>query len=390
MSETDVLRAPQTGPIRLDDMPEGQISLIVFGPGRGEAIVLVLPDGSIGVVDGCREPEKNDPVGRGDPVRELLATMGRRRLRFVCLTHPHADHYPGLGRLLQWHRPEKVFVTLPLTGDYKKVFLAYSAALEKGVPPAEKGGLERFYAQVERFESSGGEINHMDERKLLLEENSLCGARLAIWSCGPAPADVKRTLNDLLGYAQAHATKAPLPPETIDPNIASGALHVHWGDAGLLLTGDLLRGEHPLSGWNKTESWLCPPGHPVQVINVAHHGSEGAHHDGLWAKLQPKLAIVTPFQNAQNGQPPKRSDLDRLASTATVVVTTPPAWLGTAGAASATPLGRVIPVTSRSTALKGIIEPALAINNAVAVSLDKTGAITRLILSGAASLYPFT
>jgi glyoxylase-like metal-dependent hydrolase (beta-lactamase superfamily II) len=43
----------------------------------------------------------------GDPMRELLNGLEASgggpapfRLAFVCLTHPHDDHYGGLGRLL--------------------------------------------------------------------------------------------------------------------------------------------------------------------------------------------------------------------------------------------------------------------------------------------------
>ena len=89
-------------PTRLsaEHLPKGTLSIAVFGPGKGEAIVVRLPDGSVGVVDGCREP-KDTETGRGDPVRELLDRIKCPELAFVCLTHPHDDHYAGLGRLLE-------------------------------------------------------------------------------------------------------------------------------------------------------------------------------------------------------------------------------------------------------------------------------------------------
>src|SRR5690606_8924893 len=109
----------------------GELSLLGFGPGHGEAMVLILPDGSLGVVDGCREPTDADPNGVGDPVRAFvgawLAAAPRRRIRFVALTHPHADHYAGLGRLIEAHDEEidKLWRP-PLTGArWGKFYIQY-------------------------------------------------------------------------------------------------------------------------------------------------------------------------------------------------------------------------------------------------------------------------
>jgi glyoxylase-like metal-dependent hydrolase (beta-lactamase superfamily II) len=110
-------------------LPQGALSIAVFGPGRGEAIVVRLPDGSIGVVDGCREPTGGAKDGRGDPVRELLRRIEKAgpvptpfRLAFVCLTHPHDDHYPGLGRLLEAYerRVDHVWTVTQMTGKYAR------------------------------------------------------------------------------------------------------------------------------------------------------------------------------------------------------------------------------------------------------------------------------
>ena len=58
----DPERATQIDPTHLDP---GKLGLIVFGPGHGEAIVLVFPDGTVGTIDGCREPDRD----RGQQVR---------------------------------------------------------------------------------------------------------------------------------------------------------------------------------------------------------------------------------------------------------------------------------------------------------------------------------
>lgn len=100
-----VYRAPRLHPSHL---PDGELGVVVFGPGDGEAMVVKLPDGRWGVVDGCLEPSRSHRAGTGDPVREFLneaeTPAGPVQLAFVAWTHPHADHYRGLRRLLDAYR----------------------------------------------------------------------------------------------------------------------------------------------------------------------------------------------------------------------------------------------------------------------------------------------
>ena len=53
------------------------------------------------------------------------------------------------------------------------------------------------------------------------------------------------------------------------------------------------------------------------AVKVPHHGSEGAHHDGVWAELvdAESIAIVTPWRKG-GGFLPLPADLDRLRGVA--------------------------------------------------------------------------
>jgi hypothetical protein len=155
-----------------------------------------------------------------------------------------------------------------------------------------------------------------------------------------------------------------------DPNLTSGALLVKWGASAVLLAGDLLLGVDPKSGWQRGRSYVQGN---VQVVNVAHHASSEAHDDVLWATMQPALAIVTPFQYANEGkkrQPPRPEQIEALARSSVVAITSPPKWKSKTN---------VLPMTpARLTEAK---------RNAVAVSLDAAGNITRFVLAGAADVY---
>ena len=68
------------------------------GETEGEGIILRLPDGSFGSVDSCIGRTKGGKIYL--PMLDFLKSNSVSRLAFSCLTHPHADHFRGLARLI--------------------------------------------------------------------------------------------------------------------------------------------------------------------------------------------------------------------------------------------------------------------------------------------------
>lgn len=69
----------------------------VLNVGQGDSIVIEHDDGSersFGVID------SNCAAGETPKALEKLEELGADRLSFVCLTHPHRDHYRGLSQIL--------------------------------------------------------------------------------------------------------------------------------------------------------------------------------------------------------------------------------------------------------------------------------------------------
>jgi competence protein ComEC len=82
------------------------------------------------------------------------------------------------------------------------------------------------------------------------------------------------------------------PPEpSAEPNALSLVLLARWGDFEILLTGD-------------AEAELAPvdPG-PIDVLKLAHHGSEDAGLDGLLDGTEPALAVVSVGEDNPYGHP---------------------------------------------------------------------------------------
>jgi competence protein ComEC len=76
-----------------------------------------------------------------------------------------------------------------------------------------------------------------------------------------------------------------------DPNLLCLVLVARWRHFSMLLTGDA-----------ETESVPIDPG-PVDVLKVAHHGSEDAGLDGLLERSAPKLAVISVGADNPFGHP---------------------------------------------------------------------------------------
>lgn len=376
------------------------LSIVVFGPGRGEAIVIVLPDGSVGVVDGCGEPL---PHGKGDPARDFLEEWAKARggtlhLRFVCLTHPHADHYGGLGRLLNAYRGrvDAVWTVLPVGDRYAETLVKFVDTTLPGELPdaAAARGLERILAELDVAyhpkPAGGGADLRLLIRGTNLLQAKMKGKLLSVSSCGPASEDIMNAQKELISGVKELAEEGEHSAR-FDPNVVSGALLFRWGKAGILLGGDLICTHRHYLGWDKVQGDIQSP---IQVLKVAHHASKEAHHEELWQRLRVPLAIVTPFKEAKSSMPPRPEQISLLARDAVVAITAKPKWKDDThnpvpvqalpGTAAKPARG----ARSRNPRLKLTPTPGPTdMHNAVAVSLSATGELLRFVLAGKADIY---
>ncbi len=360
-----------------------EMSLLVFGPGHGEAMVVILPDGSLGVIDGCREPP-------GDPVEEFvgawLSAAPGRRISFVGLTHPHEDHYRGLGRLIEKHdRSIDRLWRTPLTdGLWARAYLQYAEYCEQNsdqVPVADDlAGLERVIGVLE---GKGARLDVLAANKVMLRTR-VDGRLVSVVSLAPSVNDTDRALRQLFEAMRKQVRVRQ------DPNLTSAALMVTWGDARLLLGGDLVCEHGEFEGWTAAAQHVR---RPVQVVKASHHASGQALHWEILRDVESKLTIVTPFRQAISSQPPRPEGIQQLLGLGqAVAITSTPQWVQ-GGARGPRPVAspqlqarRGRRGRQRNPALT--ITPVLpATNHAVGVSLRADGTITRVLLAGDASFY---
>jgi len=82
---------------KLSELKKDAVNVVVFGPGFGESIVLYVPNLGWGVIDSCTYKKKNVTI---NPALEFLKSLHVSSLAFVVLTHPHRDHFQGLGLII--------------------------------------------------------------------------------------------------------------------------------------------------------------------------------------------------------------------------------------------------------------------------------------------------
>lgn len=225
--------APRAGPT---------LKVHVLGARKGESIVLELPDGRWGVID-CyaRNVERPD----SNPTVRFLRQANVERLEFVCLTHPHDDHFRGMSDL---------FVVFPVAqfwrfGSWSRQQLR-ELLFGVGVE-AKRGGkdetrsaddLRRTLGLVrDRSRQRGLRFVSVTDCKMLLDGPVRDGPRITIRSVAPSSARAEAYQAAVLRHAiwERDLASAAVEPPRPRHNEISIALVVEFGAARLVLGGDV-------------------------------------------------------------------------------------------------------------------------------------------------------
>lgn len=226
----------------LPTLPADQLSVVVFGPGFGESIVLCAPPGEWLVVDSLTD-RKGRPSST--PGARLLAAHDASP-KAVLLTHPHDDHSAGFDQYIdQW--PEAMVGCLPFHFTERRDRLTDQDA-ERAL---RSGHAEHALAAVldawERFPNRVWRVDPLSRMNL---------GEAVLTVVGP----------------DDRAIDAALGGRRVDPNDLSTPLAVEWESVRLILGADL-----PARGWERFDSR-----HPEiaagdhVALKVPHHGSRAA------------------------------------------------------------------------------------------------------------------
>jgi hypothetical protein len=225
----------------------------------------------------------------------------------VVITHWDDDHVQGIGKVV---------------ATCSEAVVVCSAALQRE---------DIFQFVIEQEAASGAHGSGLDELRTILR---LCHARdtRILWAkanlplhpsppgdkptvvaLSPSEDAVERSIEALIEAATALESAVPRRYKAPEgPNGASVVTSVRGDDVTLLLGADLETSPNKETGWDAVLRYATPS-IPASIVKVPHHGSPGAHHDGIWSDLAEErpVAVVTPWSKGKNFLP-AAADLERL------------------------------------------------------------------------------
>jgi beta-lactamase superfamily II metal-dependent hydrolase len=302
-----------TEPLRLE--------IHVLGADRGESIILRLPDGGWGVVDCCARSSSDR---RKNATYQFLQEQGVTELEFLCLTHPHDDHYRGMSHLFETFPVRYFWRFNGLSGPHFVRLIEYLRAESEAIDRFDEIESAREFERIFDLigENKRGKRIPSTRVKRVGSATQLYpvpydeAAPLRIIGLAPSGNQVERYERGLAQCYDSDGTiRARLPQA--HHNLVSIGLLVIFGETRVILGGDVER-----AGWKDVIVEIGTAALATHAVKVSHHGSPNAYCDGLWSHLSAKgkpLAVVTAY-TAQSL--PRQTALDHIRPHVRAILTT--------------------------------------------------------------------
>jgi beta-lactamase superfamily II metal-dependent hydrolase len=295
-----------------------ELEVSVFGRGFGEAICIHVA-GDWFLIDSCLNPETEAPAALSYLQR---ISVRPDAVRVLVVTHWDDDHTQGVTTLVRECDQAAVACSLALNRKDIVQFVLEQARYAG----ATGSGLDELRSVLTQCRSTGRLIWAKATLPLYPRES---GSTPSVAALSPSDDAVSRSIESLIERAAEGSIsygRRYRAPE--GPNGASVAATVRVEADFILLGADLEKSNNPLTGWEAVLTYARPSGR-ASLVKVPHHGSEGAHHDGMWEQMveTDAVAIVTPWVLA-GGHLPTEDDLQRLRGVARRVYLTAMPTLG--------------------------------------------------------------
>jgi len=231
----------------------------VLNVGHGDSIILELPDNNWGLVDCFKTNTEIEP-----PALTFLKARNVRKLKFVCLTHPHKDHFHGMLEILKHFtsdgRQIEEFWDFGPTIDLIRVFL-------------DRCGSEKEFSELQ-------DLYEFITQRVLSKKIEWVEAKARV-KCLEL-SDIKISSFAPLGGDTMRYIRSWARDTTIDENLLSVVLVITCGETNIVLGGDTKSWEDILKLWRKECEITNRKKSAFHFVKVSHHGSRHGNHKGLW------------------------------------------------------------------------------------------------------------
>lgn len=236
----------------------------ILNVGHGDSIVLEFrgegDKKSFAVIDSNCIPDSSPPA------LELLKSLGANSLSFVAITHPHADHYMGMRRILEaFSKKIETLYTFPIKKEsehLKKLLLAYKKNAEATTSEKiQKTNLELAYILQLASKSAAKSWEAPSGIKSLISAPGF--PNQSIWAILP-PSRVK-------GRFFQGIIDGSVEPEKEELNDLSMAFLIEYGGHQVILAGDGTKASWSYQNkqWKKAGISFSPA-----AVKLPHHGSK--------------------------------------------------------------------------------------------------------------------
>ncbi len=301
-----------------------RLEIYIFGGTIGESTVVRLPSGRWGVID-CYSPSIRDR--NRNPVRTFLAARNVSVIEFLCLTHPHHDHFRGMSHLLDdldvkyFWRPaamegQRLGWIIKSYQQSRKI--QYEATRAAALADADVGPLTDSAELMSIFQI-------VDRKRKLRNEPGIRFANINT-RLYPGPIDGE---GDVLVEAVAPSGEQVERYEQAlrsafdqngrfnsrshqHHNLASIALRIRFGRTQVIIGGDVQE-----EGWSDALEQCRGDQLEATLVKVSHHGSENGYCDGLWEQHSAggrPISVICPYARFHLPAPTAVSHIRRFSS----------------------------------------------------------------------------
>ncbi|OGQ27793.1 MAG: DNA internalization-related competence protein ComEC/Rec2 [Deltaproteobacteria bacterium RIFCSPLOWO2_01_FULL_45_74] len=235
---------------------DGNLKVTFVDVGQGDCAVIQFPNGKAWVVDGGGIKGSDWDIGRFI-VAPFLWENGIHKVDTLFLSHPHHDHYKGLGFIVEKFGPKILFTN----GD--------------NAPESEDLEWKEFLSKVEQGKVA---IQKVTSALIPIEE---AGVRLEFLTPG---------------------SEGTIPHFNTNDN--SIVMRLTFKEVSFLLPGDLMEAGEMLLLESK-------PNLRSSVLKLGHHGSETSTTEKFLSAVDPKYAVISVGAYNSYGMP-DQSVIDRL------------------------------------------------------------------------------
>ncbi len=292
----------------------------VIGGSKGESVALKLPDGQWGVVD-CFSESLSDP--EANPTTKFLRSRNVNSLLFVCLTHPHDDHFLGMVRLIEEFRPKEFWRFGCLSHEHIRKLTKYYA-------------LEALDAQTDEFSRSSQElldlfgvalkgatdrtmpVHRAQFRMTMVASKEGQAIPYRIECLSPTGRQIELYERAILECVDSDGQRARTLSHSRHNDI-SVVLQIIYGQTKIILGGDL-----EAEGWSEVLRLAGDETLDASAVKVSHHGSENGYCARLWqcfAGTGKPIAVIAP---AHRYKLPKNEALNHISAHSNAIYSTCP------------------------------------------------------------------